>query len=94
MKLRFRPKPPAAGRILTRPSSNFNADHWFSTTLVGTQSFGVRNHVNWRNDDTLEVTLGFGCLKSATREVDKVGSIRIYYHFSDGDTELARGCPD
>lgn len=70
------------------------ADHWFSTTLVETQSFGVRNHLNWRNDDTLEVTLGFGCLTSATREVENVGSIRIYYHFSDGDTELARGCPD
>src|SRR6516162_6950412 len=33
------------------------AHRWFSTTLVETDSFGVREHLNWRNDDTLDVTL-------------------------------------
>jgi hypothetical protein len=70
------------------------AHHWFSKTLVETQSFGVREHLNWRNDDTLEVTLGFGCLTHVTRQVETVGSIRITYHFSDSDTALAIGCPD
>jgi hypothetical protein len=70
------------------------AHHWFSATLVETQSFGVREHLSWRNDDTLEVTLGFGCLTQVTHHVDRVGSIRIDYYFHDGDTELAKGCPN
>jgi hypothetical protein len=70
------------------------AYHWFSTTLVETESFGVREHLNWRNDDALDVTLGFGCSTHVTRQVEKVGPIRIHYHFSDGDTELAKGCPN
>lgn len=70
------------------------AYHWFSTTLVETQSFGVREHLDWRNDDALDVTLGFGCLTHATDQIEKVGSIRIHYHFSDGDTALAKDCPN
>ena len=67
---------------------------WFWTTLVEMQSFGVRQRLVWSNDDTLEVTFAFGCLTHVTHQVEKVGPIRIYYHFSDGDTELAKGCPN
>ena len=70
------------------------AHGWFWTTLVETQSFGVREHLAWSNDDTLEVMLGFGCLTHATHQLEKVGRIRIYYHFSDRDTELVKGCPN
>jgi hypothetical protein len=56
------------------------AYHWFSTTLVETESFGVHEDLKWRNDDALEVMLDFGCLTHITRPVDKVGSIRISYH--------------
>jgi hypothetical protein len=70
------------------------AHHWFWTTLVEAQSFGVREHLNWRNDDALDVALGFGCLTHVTDQVEKVGSIRIHYHLSDGDTALAKGCPN
>lgn len=69
------------------------AHDWLWTTLVETESFGVREHLNWRNDDALDVTLGFGCLTHVKQEVENVGSIRVYYHFSDGDTALAKGCP-
>ena len=70
------------------------AHHWFWTTLVETDSFGVREHLQWKNDDTLEVTLGFGCLAHMTRPVQAVGSIHISYHFSNGDKSLSNGCPD
>jgi len=70
------------------------ADHWFSTTLVETDSFGVQENLKWKNDDTLEVTLGFGCLTHMTQPINQVGSIQISYHFSDDDKTLAKGCPD
>jgi hypothetical protein len=40
------------------------------------------------------VTLGFGCLTHMTRPIEQVGSIRISYHFSNGDKTLSKGCPD
>jgi hypothetical protein len=69
------------------------AHHWFWTTLVETESFGVRENLKWRSDDELDVTLGFGCLMHMTRAIDKIGSVRISYHFSNGDRTLAAGCP-
>lgn len=68
------------------------AHAWFSTTLVAADSFGVQEHLEWVNNDTLEVRLGFGCLKHMTHPVETVGPIRISYHFSDGDRSLAKGC--
>ena len=44
------------------------AHNWFWTTLVEAESFGVREKLNWRNDDALDVMLGFGCLKNATHQ--------------------------
>jgi hypothetical protein len=38
------------------------AHHWFSTTLVETDSFGVQEDLKWTNNDALDATLGFGCL--------------------------------
>lgn len=70
------------------------AHRWFWTTLVETDSFGVEERLKWVNDDTLEVTLGFGCLTQMSHPVDTVGSIHISYHFSDDDKTLAKGCPD
>jgi len=68
--------------------------HWSWITLVETESFGVREKLNWINDDALDITLGFGCLTHTTPPVETVGSIRISYHLSDGDKALAKGCPD
>jgi hypothetical protein len=68
--------------------------HWFWTTLVETESFGVREDLKWKNDDQLDVTLGFGCLTYMSGTVDIVGSVHIAYHFSSGDGTLATGCPD
>lgn len=70
------------------------AYHWFWTTLVETHSFGVRQDLKWINDDTLDVTLGFGCLVHSTPSVAAVGSIHISYHLSNGDKTLSKGCPD
>ncbi|HXC13426.1 MAG TPA: hypothetical protein VNV39_11350 [Stellaceae bacterium] len=70
------------------------AHRWFWTTLVETDSFGVEERLKWVNDDTLEVTLGFGCLTHMTHPVEQIGSIRVSYHFSDDDKTLAKGCPD
>jgi hypothetical protein len=70
------------------------AHAWFSATLVAAESFGVQEHLEWINDDTLGVTLGFGCLTHMTHPVETVGPIRISYHFNDGDKTLAKGCPD
>lgn len=69
------------------------AHAWFSTTLVAIDSFGVQEHLEWINNDTLEVTLGFGCLAHLTRPVEQVGSIRVSYHFHIGDKTLSKGCP-
>ena len=46
------------------------------------------------NDDTLEVTLGFGCLAHMTPPVEAVGSIHISCCFGNGDKALSKGCPD
>jgi hypothetical protein len=70
------------------------AHHWFWTTLVETESFGIHEDLKWKNEESLDVMLDFGCLTHTTRPVETVGSIRITYHFSDGDTALAKGCPD
>jgi len=70
------------------------AHHWFWTTLVESESFGIHEDLKWRNQDALDVTLDFGCVTHMTRPVDQVGSIRISYHFSDGNRALAKGCSD
>ncbi len=70
------------------------AHHWLWISLFAAESFGVHVDLKWRNDDALDVTLGFGCLTHMTRPVDKVGSIRISYHFSYDDKTLAKSCPD
>jgi hypothetical protein len=70
------------------------AHDWFSTTLVEIDSFGVQEHLEWKDDDLLEVTLGFGCLAHMTHPLRAVGSIHISYHFSNGDKALSKGCPD
>jgi hypothetical protein len=70
------------------------AHHWFWTTLVEADSFGVRERLQWKNDDTLDVTLGFGCLAHMTRPIEAVGSIHISYDFSDGDKTLSKSCRD
>jgi hypothetical protein len=70
------------------------AHHWFSTTLVEAESFGVQEHLAWRNNDALDVTLAFGCLTHMTQPIEQIGSIRISYQFTNGDKALSKGCPD
>jgi hypothetical protein len=70
------------------------AHHWFSTTLLEANSFGVAENMKWVNDNNLEVSLGFGCLVRMTHPVERVSPIHITYRFSDGDKSLSKGCPD
>jgi hypothetical protein len=46
------------------------------------------------DNDALDVALGFGCLTQMTQPIEQIGSIRISYHFSNGDKMLSKGCPD
>ncbi len=70
------------------------AHHWFWTPLFTADSFGVHVDLRWRNDDALDVTLRFGCLMHMTRPVEQVDSVRVSYHFTNGDNALSKGCPD
>lgn len=70
------------------------AGHWFWTTLLETESYGIGEHLQWTTNNALDVTLDFGCLWRMTRKIDKVGSINIAYHLSYDDKMLAKGCPD
>lgn len=63
------------------------AGHRFSTTLVETRSWGVLVGLHWRDDDTLDPQLDFGCEAHRSRPVTEVGPIHIVYHWGDpGDT--------
>lgn len=63
------------------------AGHWFSATLVQSRSWEVLVGLAWRDDDTLDLQLDFGCQPETSRPVTAVGPIRIVYHWGDpGDT--------
>jgi hypothetical protein len=57
--------------------------HWFSTTLIETRSWEVLVGLSWRNDDTLDLQLDFGCDANTSQPVSAVGPIHIVYHFGD-----------
>jgi hypothetical protein len=59
------------------------AGHWFSATLVAARSWEVLVGLDWRDDDTLDVQLDFGCEPQMTHPVTNVGSIHIVYHWGD-----------
>jgi hypothetical protein len=59
------------------------AGHWFSTTLIEARSWEVLVGLHWRNDDTLDVQLDFGCDPRMDRPVTAVGPIHIVYHWGD-----------
>ncbi|MBV8736918.1 MAG: hypothetical protein JO007_06610 [Alphaproteobacteria bacterium] len=59
------------------------AGHWFSTTLVETRSWGVLVGLKWRDDDTLDLQLDFGCRAQTSPQVTAVGPIHIVYHWGD-----------
>ncbi len=59
------------------------AGHWFSTTLVEARSWDVLVGLNWRNNDTLDVQLDFGCEPQMERPADVVGPIHIVHHWGD-----------
>ena len=70
------------------------AHHWFSTTLLEIEGYGFRWDAKWRNEDTLDLNIGFGCVERVSRPVTTVGDIRIFYNFAynnkDLDLDLAR----
>ena len=68
------------------------AHHWLSTTLVKAESYGRDYHIEWRDDNTLEITLVFGCLVRLKTSVTTVGPIHISYRLTDGDQTLG-SCP-
>jgi hypothetical protein len=57
--------------------------HWFSTTLVESHSWEVLVGLHWRDDDTLDLQLDFGCGAQTSRPVTTVGPIHIVYHYGD-----------
>lgn len=59
------------------------ADHWFSTTLVDVRSFDVLVGLKWRDNDTLDLQLDFGCKPQMAPPVTHVGPINIVYHWGD-----------
>ena len=59
------------------------AGHWFSTTLLESSSWEVLVGLHWKDDDTLDLQLEFGCDAQTSGPVTKVGPINILYHFGD-----------
>jgi hypothetical protein len=59
------------------------AGHWLSTTLLEARSWEVLVGLDWRNDDTLDVQLDFGCEPKMEHPADVVGPIHIVYHWGD-----------
>lgn len=59
------------------------AGHWFSTTLIESRSWEVLVGLHWKNDDTLELQIDFGCDAQTSRPVTKVGPIQVFYRFGD-----------
>lgn len=59
------------------------AGHWFSTTLVEASAWEVLVGLNWRNDDTLDLQIDFGCEPKMNKPVTLVGPIHIVYHWGD-----------
>jgi len=56
---------------------------WFSTTLIDARSFEVLVGLKWRDDDTLDLQLDFGCEPQMDPPVTQVGPIHIVYHWGD-----------
>jgi hypothetical protein len=59
------------------------AGHWFSTTLVEARTWEVLVGLEWRNDDTLDLRLDFGCKPEMAQPATAVGPIHIVYHWGD-----------
>ncbi|HEY3908303.1 MAG TPA: hypothetical protein VGM07_00255 [Stellaceae bacterium] len=59
------------------------AGHWFSSTLVNARSFDVLVGLKWRNNDTLDLQLDFGCEPQMERPITQAGPIHIVYHWGD-----------
>jgi hypothetical protein len=59
------------------------AGHWFSTTLVESRSWEVLVRLKWRNDDTLDLQLDFGCDAQTSEPMTVVGPIHIVYHWGE-----------
>ncbi|MGH7047877.1 MAG: hypothetical protein ACREE2_15975 [Stellaceae bacterium] len=59
------------------------AGYWFSTTLVDARSFDFLVGLQWRNDDTLDLQLDFGCEPQMDPPVTQAGPIHIVYHWGD-----------
>jgi len=56
---------------------------WFSTTLVNARSFDFLVGLKWRNDDTLDLQLDFGCEPQMDPPITRVGPIHLVYHWGD-----------
>jgi hypothetical protein len=64
------------------------AHSWFWAPLLRSESYGIHVTLKWRNDDTLDVNLDFGCLVHMTQPLDRVGRIHVVYHFAYNDPML------
>lgn len=61
---------------------------WFSRTLLETESYDFRWVPKWLNDNTLVMTIGFGCATHVGEPVTNASGIHIDYHFEYHDKEL------
>jgi hypothetical protein len=68
------------------------ARHWFSTILLKAESHGLHYHGEWLDDNTVEITLVFGCLMHLRTPVTTVSPIHISYRLTEGDRTLG-SCP-
>ena len=68
------------------------AYHWLSTTLLKAESHGFQYDAKWLDQNTVEITLVFGCLVRLKTPVTTVGPIHISYHLAEGGRHLG-SCP-
>jgi hypothetical protein len=73
----------APERLMTTLIRLHRAGDWFSTTLIDVRSFDFLVGLKWRNDDTLDLQLDFGCEPQMDPPITRVGPIHIVYHWGD-----------
>lgn len=68
------------------------AHHWLSATLLKAESHGINSDTEWLDQNTLEITLAFGCLVRMKTPVTTAGPIKISYRLTEGNQALG-SCP-
>jgi hypothetical protein len=64
------------------------AHHWLLTTLLKAESYDLRYDAKWLDQNTVEITLVFGCLVRLKTPVTTVGPIHISYRLTESGRHL------